>query len=212
MLEALDGIELMAPELERMSTGPEALSPVVESVTQLSPTVEVPSESAAPVSDLPELTDGSAPEPSNVQEAALSVDQGEEAVKGEAEEEPMAVEEATVAVEPRTEDRGQQEGGPGGSVPMEVEQVKVEVAEGDAVDAAPADLDVAPPPPPPRASASVEHVDVDLGPLKSVSRNHAKIEYHLDLGHFCLEIYGRNGAWVDDRYYVKGSTVPLNQG
>lgn len=70
-----------------------------------------------------------------------------------------------------------------------------------------------PPPPPLRAkSESLEHVDVDLGPLKSVSRNHAKINYLTDLGHFCLEIYGRNGAWVDDRYYVRGTTVPLNQG
>ncbi|OCF45079.1 hypothetical protein I317_01131 [Kwoniella heveanensis CBS 569] len=69
-----------------------------------------------------------------------------------------------------------------------------------------------PPPPPVRSSAPTEHVDVDLGPLKSVSRNHAKIEFRSDLGHFCLEIYGRNGAWVDDRYYVKGSIVPLAQG
>ncbi|WVQ94477.1 hypothetical protein IAU59_001556 [Kwoniella sp. CBS 9459] len=69
-----------------------------------------------------------------------------------------------------------------------------------------------PPPPPVRSSAPTEHVDVDLGPLKSVSRNHAKIEFRTDLGHFCLEIYGRNGAWVDDRYYVKGSIVPLAQG
>lgn len=74
---------------------------------------------------------------------------------------------------------------------------------------------IAPPPPPPpirRASDTLEHVDVDLGPLKSVSRNHAKISYFADLGHFCLEILGRNGAWVDDRYFVRGSTVPLNQG
>ncbi|WWC68838.1 uncharacterized protein I206_102773 [Kwoniella pini CBS 10737] len=69
-----------------------------------------------------------------------------------------------------------------------------------------------PPPPPAKSSAPVEHVDVDLGPLKSVSRNHAKIEYKPDLGHFCLDIYGRNGAWVDDRYFVKGSIVPLAQG
>ncbi|WRT65505.1 uncharacterized protein IL334_002448 [Kwoniella shivajii] len=69
-----------------------------------------------------------------------------------------------------------------------------------------------PPPPPMKSSAPVDHVDVDLGPLKSVSRNHAKIEYRADLGHFCLEIYGRNGAWVDDRYFVKGSIVPLAQG
>ena len=71
----------------------------------------------------------------------------------------------------------------------------------------------APPPPPIRSGAGpVDHVDVDLGPLKSVSRNHARIQYRNELGHFCLEITGRNGAWVDDRYYVKGSTVPLNQG
>lgn len=69
-----------------------------------------------------------------------------------------------------------------------------------------------PPPPPSKSSVPVDHVDVDLGPLKSVSRNHAKIEFRPDLGHFCLEIHGRNGAWVDDRYYVKGSAVPLYQG
>ncbi|WVN90466.1 uncharacterized protein L203_105702 [Cryptococcus depauperatus CBS 7841] len=74
--------------------------------------------------------------------------------------------------------------------------------------------DVPPPPPPPPRSlkANIEHVDVDLGPLKSVSRNHAKIEYSTDLGRFCLEILGRNGAWIDERYYVKGSIVPLAQG
>lgn len=70
----------------------------------------------------------------------------------------------------------------------------------------------APPPPPSKRTGPVDHVDVDLGPLKSVSRNHARIEYNHDLGHFCLEILGRNGAWVDDRYFVKGSMVPLNQG
>lgn len=72
-----------------------------------------------------------------------------------------------------------------------------------------------PPPPPPqpmKTEISLEHVDVDLGPLKSVSRNHARIEYRADCGQFCLEIFGRNGAWVDDRYYVKGTVVPLNQG
>lgn len=72
--------------------------------------------------------------------------------------------------------------------------------------------DAPPPPPPPKSSANIEHVDVDLGPLKSVSRNHAKIEYRSDLGRFCLEILGRNGAWIDDRYYVKGAVVPLAQG
>ncbi|ODN80770.1 hypothetical protein L202_02922 [Cryptococcus amylolentus CBS 6039] len=69
-----------------------------------------------------------------------------------------------------------------------------------------------PPPPPPPKADKIKHVDVDLGPLKSVSRNHAKIEYSADLGRFCLEILGRNGAWIDDRYFVKGSIVPLTQG
>ncbi|ORX36336.1 hypothetical protein BD324DRAFT_609010 [Kockovaella imperatae] len=68
-----------------------------------------------------------------------------------------------------------------------------------------------PPPPPSKSKESLSHVDVDLGLLKSVSRNHAKIAYWAGLGCFCLEILGRNGAWVDDRYYVKGSTVPLAQ-
>ncbi|ORY27501.1 hypothetical protein BCR39DRAFT_506272, partial [Naematelia encephala] len=70
----------------------------------------------------------------------------------------------------------------------------------------------APPPPPAKSSAPVEHVDVDLGPLKSVSRNHAKISFVPDLGHFCLELMGRNGAWVNGAYFVKGATVPLTQG
>lgn len=73
------------------------------------------------------------------------------------------------------------------------------------------DIDT-PPPPSAKLSGDLHHVDVDLGPLKSVSRNHAKIEYRSDLGQFCLEIYGRNGVWVDDRYYIRGSVVPLNQG
>jgi hypothetical protein len=93
------------------------------------------------------------------------------------------------------------------SVPFNDAKIKVETELG------PLEIAVeAPPPPPTKVFVPVEHVDVDLGPLKSVSRNHAKIEYRADLGHFCLEIFGRNGAWVDDRYYVKGSTVPLNQG
>jgi hypothetical protein len=71
-----------------------------------------------------------------------------------------------------------------------------------------------PPPPPPerRESDSLEHVDVDLGSLKSVSRNHARIIYLSDLGSFCLEIFGRNGVWIDNRFYVRGSTVPLANG
>lgn len=88
----------------------------------------------------------------------------------------------------------------------ELEKLNLELNGGVAIESLP------PPPPPAQAASSLEHVDVDLGPLKSVSRNHAKIEYRTDMGQFCLEIFGRNGAWVDDRYYVKGTVVPLQQG
>ena len=87
----------------------------------------------------------------------------------------------------------------------ELEKINLEL-NGGVVDPLP------PPPPPMKFASTLEHVDVDLGPLKSVSRNHAKIEYRTDMGQFCLEIFGRNGAWVDDRYYVKGTVVPLQQG
>ncbi|KAI0751477.1 hypothetical protein C8Q80DRAFT_1099127 [Daedaleopsis nitida] len=52
-------------------------------------------------------------------------------------------------------------------------------------------------------------VDVDLGPLKSVSRLHAKIEYDEDEERFVLLVIGRNGAWVDGVWSGSGSKVPL---
>ena len=52
-------------------------------------------------------------------------------------------------------------------------------------------------------------VDVDLGPLKSVSRLHAKIEYDEDEERFVLFVIGRNGAWVDGVWSGSGSKVPL---
>ena len=71
-------------------------------------------------------------------------------------------------------------------------------------------------------------VDVDLGPLKSISRHHARIFYnppgvplpgeslairqHTPApteGTFVLEVLGRNGAFVDDVYLDRGVCVPL---
>lgn len=52
-------------------------------------------------------------------------------------------------------------------------------------------------------------VDVDLGALKSVSRLHARIGYSYTLSQFYLEVLGRNGAWVDDVFVVRGSRVAL---
>jgi forkhead box protein K len=58
-------------------------------------------------------------------------------------------------------------------------------------------------------SSDVGLVDVDLGPLKSVSRLHARIEYEEEEERFVLAVLGRNGAWVDGIWAGCGSKVPL---
>lgn len=67
----------------------------------------------------------------------------------------------------------------------------------------------------PSASASssqdAQQVDVDLGPLKSVSRLHARIEYEEEEERFVLIVMGRNGAWVDGVWSGSGSKVPLGE-
>lgn len=63
----------------------------------------------------------------------------------------------------------------------------------------------------PSSSAALPQVDVDLGPLKSVSRLHANIEYDETEERFVLVVQGRNGAWVDGVWSGSGSRVPLNE-
>ena len=59
------------------------------------------------------------------------------------------------------------------------------------------------------SSSDPQQVDVDLGPLKSVSRLHARIEYEEEEERFVLVVLGRNGAWVDGIWAASGSRVPL---
>ncbi|KAL5508381.1 FHL1 [Sanghuangporus vaninii] len=59
------------------------------------------------------------------------------------------------------------------------------------------------------SSSDQAQVDVDLGPLKSVSRLHARIEYEEDQERFVLVVLGRNGAYVDKIWSGSGSRVPL---
>ncbi|KAI0307369.1 hypothetical protein B0F90DRAFT_1807993 [Multifurca ochricompacta] len=61
------------------------------------------------------------------------------------------------------------------------------------------------------SSSEQTQVDVDLGPLKSVSRLHARIEYEEEEERFVLVVLGRNGAWVDGAWCSKGSKVPLSE-
>lgn len=60
-------------------------------------------------------------------------------------------------------------------------------------------------------ASSPSPVDVDLGPLKSVSRLHARIEYEEEEARFVLVVIGRNGAWVDGVWSGAGSRVPLGE-
>jgi len=52
-------------------------------------------------------------------------------------------------------------------------------------------------------------VDVDLGQVKSVSRRHAQITYDDDDECWVLDVFGRNGAWVDDNWFGPSARVPL---
>jgi hypothetical protein len=61
------------------------------------------------------------------------------------------------------------------------------------------------------SSSDQTQVDVDLGPLKSVSRVHARIEYEDEEERFVLVVLGRNGAWVDGAWCGKGNKVPLSE-
>lgn len=61
------------------------------------------------------------------------------------------------------------------------------------------------------SSSEQTQVDVDLGPLKSVSRLHARIEYEEEEEHFVLVVLGRNGAWVDGTWCGKGRKVSLGE-
>jgi hypothetical protein len=60
-------------------------------------------------------------------------------------------------------------------------------------------------------SSDRPQADVDLGPLKNVSRLHAKIEYDDDEERFVLIVIGRNGAWVDGVWANSGSRVALGE-
>lgn len=60
---------------------------------------------------------------------------------------------------------------------------------------------------------SSSFVDIDLGPAKVVSRQHATITYNLDLRCWELKILGRNGAKVDgQKVNVESPPTPLHSG
>lgn len=62
--------------------------------------------------------------------------------------------------------------------------------------------------------SSAALIDIDLGPAKVVSRQHANINYNLDLRCWELKVLGRNGARIDGQKVPVGSahSTPLHSG
>ncbi|KAK4510498.1 uncharacterized protein ATC70_004929 [Mucor velutinosus] len=54
-----------------------------------------------------------------------------------------------------------------------------------------------------------DSVDIPLGNIKSVSRQHARLFYNFSTQRFELMIFGKNGAFVNEQFVEKGTTVPL---
>ncbi|KAF3928881.1 hypothetical protein ABW20_dc0109150 [Dactylellina cionopaga] len=66
---------------------------------------------------------------------------------------------------------------------------------------------------PPNSTITEQDVDIDLGPSKLVSREHAVIQYDtVEYRCWILEVLGRNGVKVDDEQQKRGSTVQLRSG
>ncbi|PVU93815.1 hypothetical protein BB561_003018 [Smittium simulii] len=60
-----------------------------------------------------------------------------------------------------------------------------------------------------RQASGSELADVILGENKALSRKHAKIFYNFMNRSFELQVFGKNGCFVDGLFIQKGTTVPL---
>ena len=70
-----------------------------------------------------------------------------------------------------------------------------------------------------RLAGNKVHVDVDLGPIKAVSRDHARLFFDSEIdprtGYsygWSIEVKGRNGLVLDGSWKAKGEVVRLNNG
>lgn len=60
-----------------------------------------------------------------------------------------------------------------------------------------------------RKVSTPNNVDIPLGNTKSVSRQHARVFYNFSSQRFELMVFGKNGAFVNERFIERGVTVPL---
>ncbi|OLY84631.1 Forkhead box protein L1 [Smittium mucronatum] len=61
-----------------------------------------------------------------------------------------------------------------------------------------------------RQASNQELADIILGENKALSRKHARIYYNFENQGFELEVFGKNGCFVDGLFIQKGSTIPLS--
>jgi len=64
----------------------------------------------------------------------------------------------------------------------------------------------------PGTSIPDKTIDIDLGPSKLISRDHARIKYEDSNGQWYLTVLGRNGLKVDDETLPRHGTLPLHSG
>ncbi len=55
-------------------------------------------------------------------------------------------------------------------------------------------------------------ISTETGGYRGISRKHVKIAYNFDRHVFELQIIGKNGAFVDDRWHASGESVALRSG
>ncbi|BFZ57497.1 hypothetical protein PYCC9005_004549 [Savitreella phatthalungensis] len=60
-----------------------------------------------------------------------------------------------------------------------------------------------------RKAKAHDNVDVHLGGSKAISRNHARIYYHFASTNWEVEVLGKNGCFVNDRYIEAGGRTEL---
>ncbi|KAK4693521.1 hypothetical protein P7C70_g8908, partial [Phenoliferia sp. Uapishka_3] len=61
--------------------------------------------------------------------------------------------------------------------------------------------------PPPRQILT----DIDLGPIRAVSRQHARLYFDYELGQWAIEVLGRNGVVVEGKWKAKGEREGLGK-
>ncbi|KAM0752872.1 hypothetical protein T439DRAFT_354346 [Meredithblackwellia eburnea MCA 4105] len=61
------------------------------------------------------------------------------------------------------------------------------------------------------AEAAASLTDIDLGPIRAVSRQHARLYFDYEMGQWAIEVLGRNGVVVEGTWRAKGEKERLGK-